>query len=135
MSGDTWNGATWHDHVDATCPLMKSAHGMRAMWCGIFHLVHVSMWHMTHGKWKYEGHMSSERNRKVRESFLFLDQTKENKFIGGERKKERKGEKNKREGHRFESPFCNNEYLFHIDALVFYFSTSGGIGPHVERGC
>ena len=40
---DTWNGATWHDHVDATWPLMRSAHGMRAMWCGIFHLVHVSM--------------------------------------------------------------------------------------------
>ena len=34
----------------------------------------------------------------MRGSFLFLDQTKENKFGGGEKRKERKkGEENKRE--------------------------------------
>ena len=43
----------------------------------------------------YEGHMSSERNRKVRGSFLFLDQTKENKFDGGEKKKNKRKEERK----------------------------------------
>ena len=31
-----------------------SAHGMRAMWCDICHLVHVSMRHMAHGTWIME---------------------------------------------------------------------------------
>ena len=45
----------------------------------------------------YEGHMSSERNRKVRGSFLFLDQTKENKFGGGEKKKKKRKKERKKE--------------------------------------
>ena len=47
-------------------------------------------WHMANGS--YEGHMSSERNRKVGENFLFLDQTKENKFGGGEKNKKKRNE-------------------------------------------
>ena len=50
-------------------------------------------WHMTNGS--YEGHMSSERNRKVRGSFHYLDQTKENKFGGGENEKREERKKNK----------------------------------------
>ena len=45
---------------------------------------------MAHANGSYEGHMSSERNRKVRGSFLFLDQTKENKFNGREKRREKK---------------------------------------------
>ena len=46
----------------------------------------------------YEGHLSSEKNRKVRGSFLFLDQTKENKLCGGEKEigKRKKWKKRKR---------------------------------------
>ena len=45
----------------------------------------------------YKGHMSSEKNRKVRESFLFLDQTKENKLCGGEKKKKKRIERKTKE--------------------------------------
>ena len=66
---------------------------MRAMWCGIFHLVHVSvLWHMANGA--YEGHME---NRKVRGSFLLLEKTKKKKkqFGGRKKRKRRKREKGK----------------------------------------
>ena len=47
----------------------------------------------------YEGHMA---NRKVRGSFLFLEQTKEKKQFGGRKKKKGKEKKKRNEKKRKE---------------------------------
>ena len=58
-------------------------------------------WHMANGS--YQGHMSSEKNRKVRGSFLFLDQTKKNKLCGGENKKKKRNERKTKEKRKKKS--------------------------------
>ena len=66
---------------------------MRAMWCGICHLVHVSMRHMAHGAWITK----CERNTKVKGSFLSLgsNQGIENNLVEGEKKEKKRKERRK----------------------------------------
>ena len=82
---------------------------MRDMWCGNFHLMHVSMcpcdtWPMNSKRKRSMAHLRTcvmwgekskcERNMKVRGSFFFLDQTKK-QFGGGEKERKRKERKGK----------------------------------------